>query len=62
MLYEVITLAAFGPDGDRAAEGDDAANAFRRVVRHVQRERPAQAPADDADLAAMPVVQEAHLV
>jgi len=53
---------AFGVDADRAAQRDDAAHAFLRLLRAIEREHPAQTPADQADLAARLVMQVADLL
>jgi len=55
-------LPAVGADVHRAAQRDHAAHALGRLVRRVQREHAAQAPADEADLAAASVVDVAHLL
>jgi len=49
-------------DADRAAQRDHVAHAFARHVRAIHREHTAQAPADQADLAAALVVHVADLL
>jgi len=54
--------AAGRVDADRAAQRDDVAHALGGLVRAVQREDTAQAPAHQADLAAALVVHVADLL
>ena len=61
-LHRGRRAAAFWVDAERAAERDHAAYAFGRLVRAVEREDAAQAPADQAHLAAALVVQVADLL
>ena len=60
-LHEGGRAAAVGVDANRAAQGDDAAHALRRLVGTVEGEDAAQAPADQAHLAAAEVMQPADL-
>ena len=61
-LHERRRLAAFGVHAHRAAQGDDATHALRRLMRAVEGEHATQAPADQAHPAPALVMQPADLL
>jgi len=61
-LHEPRRLAALRIDRHRAAERDHGSNALRRLIGPVEREQPAEAPSDEAHLAAALEVHIADLL